>query len=606
MELNQRALAARQFIMNQVKSVSNYFKPAENVRVRDFVREVPGAVAQTFSGTRDTVVKGGKILGEGLAYATSPNVRKMYQAGNTNILPTVSNTTPRQMLANTAKSAFEIAPVGKIKGLATAAMSAKLLPRVLAGGAMGYGYDVTDKMSRPEPVSQSTFHPGIATLAGALFGGMSRPTSEMFGQAGREIGDDIRNINPANRLSHKVVDKYDTEPVPGVFAMGGIQQQRPIMESFRKEVETTQMPYSPQSSIARFLMGKQKVGMGIEPQSPLLQEAGKYKSAEEFVKAQRKMYRGTALPQKGDLDVADSYGMAYGKGAYLASDESFARQYGENISELYPRLDKPFPMDKEVSPEFVSKFKKDFPEYSEKYGTTGEDIHAFIGNQDDANEYLQKLGYDGLIDAASEGSKQTIVFDPKKILTKSQLTDLYNKAQGGKGMVLLHGGPKELKGGKLNTGMGIRGDAGGIFFSPDTPTGRLYANSYTLKGSIKTGDGKIHKVQLSPDAKIFDAANPADLKKIEPFISKQGVEDITFTARNGTMDWATGGQYFEDIQKAGFDGAKLSERPKGFDLFNEKGQMVKTKEDAISYNIFNNKKFEMLPDKPLYNKAHKK
>lgn len=272
---NQRALAAKQFIKNQAKKASDYFKPTEKVRARDVVRELPGAVAQTFSGTRDTVVKGGKILGEGLAYATSPNVRKMYQAGNTDILPTVSNTTPRQMLANTAKSAFEIAPVGKIRGLATAAMSAKLAPRMIAGGAMGYGYDVADKMSRQEDISQSTFHPGIATLAGALMGGMSRPTSEMLGQAGREIGDDVRNINPANRLSRKVVDKYDHEPVPGVFAPGGIQQQRPIMESFRKEVETTQMPFEPQSSIARFLMGKQKVGMGIEPQNPLLQEAGK-------------------------------------------------------------------------------------------------------------------------------------------------------------------------------------------------------------------------------------------------------------------------------------------------------------------------------------------
>lgn len=255
--MEQRAMAAKQFLKNQTKKVTEYFKPTEKVRARDVIREVPGAVGQMFSGTRDTVVKGGKILGEGLAYATSPNVRKMYQAGNTNILPTVSNTTPRQMLANTAKSAFEIAPVGKIRGLATAAMSAKLAPRMIAGGAMGYGYDVADKMSRPEPISQSTFHPGIATLAGALMGGMSRPTTEMLGQAGREIGNDVRNINPANRLSHRIVDKYDYEPVPGVYAAGGIQQQRPVMESFRKEIETTQRPYNPQSYIAKVLMGKQ-------------------------------------------------------------------------------------------------------------------------------------------------------------------------------------------------------------------------------------------------------------------------------------------------------------------------------------------------------------
>ena len=275
--MDQRAMAARQFAKNQVKKVTDYFKPTEKVRVRDFVREVPGAVGQVFSGTRDTVVKGGKILGEGLAYATSPNVRKMYQAGNTDILPTVSNTTPRQILGNTAKSAFEIAPVGKIRGLANAAMSSKLAPRMIAGGAMGYGYDVADRFSRPEPISQSTFNPGISTLAGALFGGMSKPTAQMIGKAGREIGDDIRNLNPANRLSHRVVDKYDMEPVPGVFAPGGIQQQRPSMESFRKEVETTQRPYEPQSYLARVLMGKQSpVGNTIQAvDDPLLREARK-------------------------------------------------------------------------------------------------------------------------------------------------------------------------------------------------------------------------------------------------------------------------------------------------------------------------------------------
>lgn len=402
MEGNQRILAAKQFAKNKVKSVSNYFKPAEKVRVRDFVREVPGAVAQTFSGTRDTVVKGGKILGEGLAYATSKNVRDQYKAGNTNILPTVSNTTPRQMLANTAKSAFEIAPVGKIKGLATAAMSAKLLPRVLAGGAMGYGYDMADKMSRPEPVSQSTFHPGIATLAGALFGGMSRPTSEMLGQAGREIGDDIRNINPANRLSHKVVDKYDYEPVPGVFAPGGIQQQRPIMESFRKEVETTQLPYSPQSSIARFLMGKQKVGMGIEPQNPLLQEARKYK-----------VYR-TELPDRGDIHMSGNVGTE-GKFYFTEQGMADATKYGKidglKSSEL--ELKNPFVYDGLQKGETVSVSlaKRWLPDTYKKIL----DEKGIRGVDEAMAKEAGRRGYDAII----YGDQEIQV-----------VPDLYNKAQG--------------------------------------------------------------------------------------------------------------------------------------------------------------------------------
>jgi len=71
-----------QNIRQIASSVNRYFQPTQNVRARDVIREVPGAVGQMFSGTRDTVVKGGKILGEGAAYALDPNVRKMYQAGN--------------------------------------------------------------------------------------------------------------------------------------------------------------------------------------------------------------------------------------------------------------------------------------------------------------------------------------------------------------------------------------------------------------------------------------------------------------------------------------------------------------------------------------------
>lgn len=176
---------------------------------------------------------------------------------------------------------------------------------------------------------------------------------------------------------------------------------------------------------------------------------------------------------------------------------------------------------------------------------------------------------------------------------------------------LLHGGPSTLEGGKLSTGMSVSGDAGGVFFTPNTETGKLYARSYTLKGTIKTGDGTIHRAILSPDAKIFDASNPKDVQKLSTQVSAEVINDIMSTARNGVMDWATGAQYFEDIQSAGFDGAKLSERPAGFDLFGADGKLTKTKEDAISFVLFDNSKFEMLPESvttkeltDIWNKAH--
>jgi hypothetical protein len=236
-----------------------------------------------------------------------------------------------------------------------------------------------------------------------------------------EVSVGLSKAKTASEVKQALLEFRTSTPtasvVPEIAGVPSKQEAKSVVSRVVEEVKAT-VPAEP--------IAKTPV---VPKEDALTTEARKYKSAEEFVASQRKMYRGTATPQSGDLDVANTYGLAYGKGAYLASEESFAKQYGNNISELYPVLKKPFAMDKEVSPQFLVQFKKDFPSYNEKYGTTGEDIHSFL-QQDDANEYLQKHGYDGLIDAASEGSKQTIVFDPKNIKTKSQLIDIYNKAVG--------------------------------------------------------------------------------------------------------------------------------------------------------------------------------
>lgn len=152
------------------------------------------------------------------------------------------------------------------------------------------------------------------------------------------------------------------------------------------------------------------------------QAIAKGMTEDDWVKAQgTPMYRGTDIPQAGELKSADTYGLAYGKGAYLASDKRFAGSYGKNIIELYPKFDNPFVMNKEVSKNFLIQFKKDFPTYNKKYGTTGEDVHSFIGNADEANIYLESKGYDGLLNASSGYSEQSIVFNTQKVRTTSQL-----------------------------------------------------------------------------------------------------------------------------------------------------------------------------------------
>lgn len=403
--------AAQAYIRQKTRKVSEYFKPTENVRVRDFVREVPGAVGQMFSGTRDFVNTSGKIMGEGLAYATDRNVREQYKAGNTNILPTISEPNAgRRLFGNAAKSFTEIATAGKIPGLSKMAMSARLAPRLAAGGAMGYGYGVADEVSKPGPVNRETFtgmNPIMSALAGALLGGASRPAAEGIGQSIREMGNDIRNINPKNRMRHQVVGVSDMEPT-GIYAAGGIPQMGENPHTYRQEVKTTVDPFEPKSYLARVLMGKQSpMGMSIKAESPLLQEAGKYKSAEEFVKAQGKTYYHATDANFDNFNPS------------MNPDDVGTWFAGNKANVLDPEVAKTLPIVKEqvlkpgtklITEEQLSRFEK---------------TPFVLNSRKPIHELLMEKGYRGIRYAGDDIQ----LFEPNiDTISKSQLTDLYNKA----------------------------------------------------------------------------------------------------------------------------------------------------------------------------------
>lgn len=178
---------------------------------------------------------------------------------------------------------------------------------------------------------------------------------------------------------------------------------------------------------------------------------------------------------------------------------------------------------------------------------------------------------------------------------KEAKTALEEAVGAQEGRIMVHGGPAELDGGKID---GSKGFSGGAFFAHDTPTGRAYANGYTMKEAVNNkGGGKIHRVLIDKDAKLFDSTNPEHIKMIESKMGKDVSNDIVSTSRNGVMDWATGSQYLDEIKDLGFDGAHLSERPKGFKLY-EPGtnKLIEAAEDVNSVVIFNESKFKMLPD----------
>jgi len=150
---------------------------------------------------------------------------------------------------------------------------------------------------------------------------------------------------------------------------------------------------------------------------PLIQEAKKYKSAEEFVKAQDKIYRAGEL-RDGKKSL---------KGDYFATTKEYAQTYKDRgaikeyiISKDAKVLDtNDIPKSLRIEP-FGELTAKDVV----KKGGVG-------GVQNDIYKYAEKNGYD----AVRYSDTETVVINRDVLKTKSQLTDIWNKAKSTKPVI---------------------------------------------------------------------------------------------------------------------------------------------------------------------------
>lgn len=157
---------------------------------------------------------------------------------------------------------------------------------------------------------------------------------------------------------------------------------------------------------------------------PLEQEARKYNSAEDFVKAQKPVYHGSPTPlksfsnKKGGVFFTDEYADATG----------FAGN-PDNVYEGFLNFKKPLVID--------AKGAK-WDELNTEYGSSTQEVISNANGK----------GYDGVIfnnivdnvgDTADFGGQTTIqyAYKPKdSFMNESQLTDLWDKAKKGKGKEL--------------------------------------------------------------------------------------------------------------------------------------------------------------------------
>ena len=179
-------------------------------------------------------------------------------------------------------------------------------------------------------------------------------------------------------------------------------------------------------------------------ESSLLQEAKKYKSADEFVKAQPKLYHGGTA----DIKEINLNKTKFSKTFYLSDDANYAKSFGGNRSVvnemvLDPKaniIDLRKPNDKQIQTIIdainVEKAKPtkygesfSFNPFSDKQVIKGiKDGKAHFIELPEIKKILKDLGYDGMITSEVPYAKNIGIFNPKVIKTKYQLIDIWNKA----------------------------------------------------------------------------------------------------------------------------------------------------------------------------------
>jgi len=189
---------------------------------------------------------------------------------------------------------------------------------------------------------------------------------------------------------------------------------------------------------------------------PLIAEAKKYKTAEEFVKAQgnpfkdsvvqEPVYHGSLDFQGEQFDVSKRGQSTKAKSAEKAfwfSTEDVAKTYAEDIPDPNAGV-------WDFLGDLAPKQNKSNPSVTQSYISLKNPlVHDFKGKSYRDVSYIKLIekaiseGHDGVIfknTIDNVGSKVNPiisnvygVFDPKQIKTKADLTSIWNKAQEGKG-----------------------------------------------------------------------------------------------------------------------------------------------------------------------------
>ena len=212
-------------IMDVVKSV-----PSGISTVAKGLTAIPKAV---FPAITEGVYTPGKIIGEGLAYATNKEVRKQYESGRTDVLPTIDKTTQKDVAkkviaAGLEATLFKYFPQG-IKQM--------VMARGGLGAIEGLGYAITEGMAKDETVDEiiqklptymttgalaNVIAPHLGKILTAELGSAPKEVKDMF----KKLYDEVKppkvgdTVTPPKETP-KVTEKEATSAVSFVDNKGG-------------------------------------------------------------------------------------------------------------------------------------------------------------------------------------------------------------------------------------------------------------------------------------------------------------------------------------------------------------------------------------------------
>lgn len=292
-------------------------------------------------------------------------------------------------------------------------------------------------------------------------------------------------VNVANNISEQVGVPISSKVVgndivlsAGKGAMANVSKttkpivspEIPAKPSVEIPVKSPEPQIKPQKAQGDVLPTKTtKVSPEAKPSvvEPLIEEAKKYKSADEFVKAQgTPVYRGDATPIKlSEMDTTKVFNPAEKEalgafnntpGLYFTDSVANAKSYGKNLTEVSvkptanvinvsdaPKILKRADVEKIIRSN--PRIKDWAMNWDENFDKAIKQITDSVMVEKDGNEFLkaiwsdggfsegdfvkamQNAGIDGL-KVPKEGVNHFVIYNKDAIQTKSQLTEIWNKA----------------------------------------------------------------------------------------------------------------------------------------------------------------------------------